>query len=443
MMTPETRYANNGGAQIAFQVWGDGAVDLALMTWASGLEVLLEQPLFVEFLQKLTSFARVIRHDRRGIGLSDRLGSLPDLETQVDDLRAVLDASSSQRAAVVGMGGNFPLAAMFAATHPDRTSAVILYNARARVARADDYPWGYTQEELKRDIEAAEMGWGREDYVARELAIDTPSMSGDPGFVRWFAKAQRHWAGPHTAAELIRQWSETDVRQILSAIRAPTLILARDCVDPEISKYLASLIPGAELVNLPGQDSMAWVGDSDALTDTIQRFLGVRRLRPGSDSVLATVLFTDIVDSTKTASRLGDREWGSLIENHDRIVRATIARFRGREVDRAGDGFLITFDGPARAIRCACAVSDALRQIGIVIRAGLHTGECELHDDKLIGIAVHIGARVREMAEPGEVFVSSTVKDLVAGSGLAFIDRGIRRLKGVPGEWRIFAVDRS
>jgi class 3 adenylate cyclase len=261
--------------------------------------------------------------------------------------------------------------------------------------------------------------------------------------VRWFAKTQRHWVTPGAAVALWHQWYETDVRQILRTLRTPTLVLARDWDDPEADEYLASLIPGAELVRLPGRDSMPWVGDSEAVVAEIQRFLRVRRMPVASDTVLATVLFTDIAGSTARAAALGDRKWRELIAKHDSVVRATLDRFRGHEQDHAGDGFLLTFDGPARAIRCACAISDALNDLGIEVRVGLHTGECESVDGKLRGIAVHIGARLVEIAKPNEVLVTSTVKDLVAGSELVFQEQGTRTLKGVPGEWRVFSVERS
>jgi class 3 adenylate cyclase len=443
MATVGTQYAKNGDVRIAYQVFGEGSVDLAWTPWLSGLEVVLEQPLFAAFVEKLATFARVVRHDRRATGLSDRAESLPDLETQSNDLRAVLDAVRSPTTVLFGSGAGFGVAAMFAATQPQRTSALVLYGAAARAARAYDYAWGNTRAQLDRLADDAERGWGTEEHAARVLAADTPSMSQDPAFVRWFAKAMRHWVTPGTAAALLRQWHETDVRPILGAVQAPTLVLARECENSDEQEYLASLIPRAEFRRLPGQDSMPWVGDSDAIVNAIREFLGVRRMPVASDTVLATVLFTDIVGSTELAAQLGDRKWHKLVNEHDRLIRGTASRFRGTELDHAGDGFLIMFDGPARAIRCACTLTAEVQQLGIDVRCGVHTGEAELVDGKLRGIAIHTGARIGALAQPGEVLVSSTVKDLVTGSGLSFRERGVHSLKGVPGDWRLFSIDRT
>jgi class 3 adenylate cyclase len=440
--SPQTSYARNGDANIAYQVFGEGSVDLAFTPWIGGLEVALEQPRFMAFLERLAGFARVIRHDRRATGLSDRAALLPDLETQVDDLEAVLNATGSASTAMLGTGAGFGAAAMFAAMHPERTAALLLFGAKARSAPADDYPWGRSEPQFRRWLQSVEAGWGTEEYAAKMLA-DNPSASQDPEFVRWFAKTQRHWVTPGAAAALLRQWHETDVRDILRTLRVPTLVIARQWQDPAADEYLASIIPGAEFVRLPGSDAMPWVGDSDAIVAEIERFLRVRRMPVATDTVLATVVFTDVVGSTARAAALKDRKWSELVAEHDRIVRGTLGRYRGREQDHAGDGFLLIFDGPARAIRCACAISDALVRFGIEIRAGVHTGECTVVDGKLRGIAVHIGARLLALAKPGQVLVSSTVKDLVAGSELAFGDQGAHSLKGVPGDWRVFSVERG
>ncbi|HEV2217080.1 MAG TPA: adenylate/guanylate cyclase domain-containing protein [Candidatus Dormibacteraeota bacterium] len=441
-MAPQTSYARNGDVNIAYQVFGEGPVDLAFTPWIGGLEVALEQPRFVAFLERLAGFARVIRHDRRATGLSDRAALLPDLETQVEDLEAVLDATESVSTAVLGTGQGFGAAAMFAAMHPERTAALLLFGAKARSAPADDYPWGQSESTFRRWLEFVEAGWGTERYAARLLS-DNPSVSQDPEFVRWFAKTQRHWVTPGAATALLRQWHETDVRDILRTLRVPTLVIAREWRDPAADEYLSSIIPGAEFVRLPGSDAMPWVGDFDAIVAEIERFLQVRRMPVASDTVLATVLFTDVVGSTARAAAMKDRKWSELVADHDRIVRGTLGRFRGREQDHAGDGFLLIFDGPARAIRCACAITDALDRFGIEIRAGVHTGECTLVDGKLRGIAVHIGARLLAISKPGQVLVSSTVKDLVAGSELVFADQGAHSLKGVPGDWRVFSVERA
>ena len=440
VMAGQTSYARNGDVNIAYHVFGEGSVDLAFTPWIGGLEVALEQPRFMAFLERLAGFARVIRHDRRATGLSDRAALLPDLETQVDDLEAVLNTAGSASTAMLGTGAGFSVAAMFAAMHPERTSALLLFGAKARSAPSDDYPWGRSESNFRRWLELVELGWGTEDYAAKFVA-DNPSVSQDPEFVRWFAKTQRHWVTPGAAAALLRQSYETDVRDILRTLRVPTLVIAREWRDPGADEYLASIIPGAEFVRLPGSDAMPWAGDFDAIVAEIERFLRVRRMPVATDTVLATVLFTDVVGSTARAASLKDRKWSELVAVHDRIVRGTLGRFRGREQDHAGDGFLLIFDGPARAIRCACAISDALGRFGIEIRASVHTGECALVDGKLRGIAVHIGARLLMIAKPGQVLVSSTVKDLVAGSELAFADQGTHSLKGVPGEWRVFSVE--
>jgi len=442
VIAPQTNYARNGDVNIAYQVFGEGSVDVAFTPWIGGLEVALEQPRFIAFLERLAGFARVIRHDRRATGLSDRAAVLPDLETQVDDLEAVLNATGSASTAMLGSGAGFGVAAMFAATHPERTSALLLFGAKARSAQSDDYRWGRSEPQFRRWLPAVEAGWGTEEYAAKMLA-DNPSVSQDPEFLRWFAKTQRHWVTPGAASALLRQWYETDVRDVLRTLRVPTLVMAREWEAPDADEYLASIIPGAEFVRLQGSDAMPWVGDFDAIVTDIERFLRVRRMPVATDTVLATVLFTDVVGSTERAAALKDRKWSEMVAEHDRIVRGTLGRFRGREQDHAGDGFLLVFDGPARAIRCACAISDAVARLGIEIRAGVHTGECTLVDKKLRGIAVHVGARLLAIAKPGQVLVSSTVKDLVAGSELAFADQGAHSLKGVPGDWRVFSVERG
>ena len=440
-MTPETRYAKSGEVNIAYQVVGDGPRDLVLVPgYLSNIEVTWEEPSFTRFLTRLASFSRLILFDKRGTGLSDRVNDVPSLEVRMDDVRAVMDAAGSARAALLGYSEGGTMCALFAATYPERTAALITIGSYARRTAAPGYPWGIPAEELHAFIEHIERDWG--GPVGIELRA--PSMAQDARFRQWFARLQRMGASPAAAAMLNRMNGEIDVRRVLPAIRVPTLLLhavGDRTVDVGCSRYMAQHIPGAKLVELPGADHLPYLSDADAILDEIEEFLTGVRAAAEPDRVLATVLFTDIVDATQKAAHLGDRRWHDLLDSHNSLVRRELARFRGREIDTAGDGFLATFDGPARAVRCARAISDSVAALGIEVRAGLHTGECEIMGDKVGGIAVHIGARVAACAHAGEVLVSSTVKDLVAGSGLVFRDRGVQALKGVPGEWRLFAVE--
>lgn len=443
MDVPKTRYAKSGDVHIAFQVVGEGPLDLVYVPgFVSHIEYEWEQPRAAKFLQRLASFSRLIRFDKRGTGLSDRVPGIPTLEQRMDDVRAVMDAVGSEKAALLGISEGGPMSLLFAATYPQRTSALILYGSYARRAWALDHPCGVSEEEMQRVLDAMEREWGG------PATIDTraPSMAHDEGYRQWLGNYLRLAASPGAAMAIMRMNMEIDVRHVLPAIRVPTLILHRTgerLTRVEQARYMAERIPGARLVELPGIDHTPYAGDADAIADEVEEFLTGVRHRVEPDRVLATVLFTDIVGSTERAARLGDRRWRELIEGHHALVRRELARFRGREIDTAGDGFLATFDGPARAIHCACAISDAVKPLGIEIRAGLHTGECEVMGERVGGIAVHIGARVAALAAPGEVLVSSTVKDLVAGSGLEFDDRGMHALKGIPGEWRLFAVRRQ
>jgi pimeloyl-ACP methyl ester carboxylesterase len=442
--TPETRYAKSGPINVAYQVLGDGPFDLVYIPgWVSNIEAMWEEPMLAGFLRHLASFCRLIVFDKRGTGLSDpvSIDELPMLEERMDDVRAVMDATGSERAALLGHseGGNMSI--LFAATYPQRTSALVLVGCYAKRIRSDDYPWAPTREERLADIAETETAWGTPGFGA-SLA---PSMEGDERFRTWFSRYQRLSASPRAAAALMRMNSEIDVRSVLPSIAVPTLLLYRTHdidVRVEEGRYIASAIPGAKLVEHEGPDHLMWVGESaPAILDEIEAFLtGVRR-GPEPDRVLATLLFTDIVRSTERASSVGDRPWATLIERHHALVREELARYRGREIDTAGDGFLATFDGPARAVRCGAEIAAAVQALGLEIRAGVHTGEVELAGDRVRGINVHIGARVASLAGAGEVWVSSTVKDLVAGSGLVFDDRGEHRLKGVAGSWRVFSVD--
>jgi pimeloyl-ACP methyl ester carboxylesterase len=440
---PETKYAQSGGVNVAYQVVGDGPIDLVHVPgWVSHVEYAWEDPSFSAFLRRLASFSRLIVLDRRGTGLSDRVADLPSLEERMDDVRAVMDAAGSERAVLAGGSEAGPMCMMFAATYPARTSALVLYGTFARALRAPDYPIGLPAAVLEKFVERIGREWG----TGRSVEYFAPSLAHDEAFRRSWARFERFAVSPAGIQTLIRMLYETDARHILPAIHVPTLVLHRvgDLVTRvEGGRYIAEHIPGAKYVELPGDDHWPWVGDVDALVDEVEEFLtGVRHGRE-VDRVLATVMVTDIVGSTERAAREGDRRWRELLERHHAAVRKELARFRGREIDTAGDGFLATFDGPARAIGCGNAVVDALGRLDLPVRVGLHTGECEVMNERMGGIAVHIAARVAAMAAAGEVLVSSTVKDLVAGSGIRFVDRGVHGLKGVPDEWRLFAVSRS
>ncbi|HTS21151.1 MAG TPA: adenylate/guanylate cyclase domain-containing protein [Casimicrobiaceae bacterium] len=441
-MPPETRFARSGSVHIAYQVVGEGPLDLVYVPgWVSHVELAWEEPTLARFLERLASFSRLILFDKRGTGLSDRVpdSQLPSHEARMDDLRAVMDAAGSKRAAIFGFSEGGSLAALFAATYPQRTTALVTFGIFAKRLRSEDYPWAPTPEQRERDYEVVARDWGG----AMDLANLIPSRIDDEAFTRRLATYLRRAASPGAAVALLRMNSQVDIRAVLPTIRVPTLVLHRiGDLDANIeeARFIARRIPGARLVELPGDDHLPWVGDQDSLLDELQEFLtGVRPIAD-VDRVLATVLFTDIVGSTDTAARLGDRAWRALLGSHHAMVRKELERFRGREVNTAGDGFLASFDGPARAIRCAFAIRDGARSLGLETRAGLHTGEVEQAGNELHGIAVHIGARVASAAGAGETLVSSTVKDIVAGSGIAFADRGLHALKGVPGEWRLYAA---
>jgi class 3 adenylate cyclase/pimeloyl-ACP methyl ester carboxylesterase len=441
-MQPETRYAESSGLYIAYQVFGEGPIDLVYVAefWNS-IDVMWDQPDFRRYLERLGSFARVIAFDQRGTGLSDpvALTALPTIEEWADDIRAVMAAAGSTQAALLGTGGGGAMSMVFAATHPAQTRALVLLNTGARVTRAPDYPYGTSDEFEDRFVRDLKFGWGRGVL----LEAVAPTKAGDPEFRTWWARYQRVGVSLGAVLAQRQKLQQVDVRGVLPAISVPTLILHRRdnrVIDLANGRYLAEQIPGARLVDVPGDDYLPFVGDQDAILDEIQAFLTGSRATPEPDRMLATVMFTDIVGATERAAALGDHAWRELIDRHHAIVRRELDAHRGREVDTAGDGFLAMFDGPARAVRCALAVRDGLRPLGLEIRAGLHTGEVELAEAEVRGLAVHIGARVAGLAEPGEVMVSSTVRDLVAGSGLVFEDRGMHALKGVPEEWHLYAV---
>jgi pimeloyl-ACP methyl ester carboxylesterase len=442
---PETKYAKSGSLHIAYQVTGEGPVDLVFVHgWISHIEHLWEEPSVARFLRRLASFSRLILLDKRGTGLSDPvpLDQLPTLEERIDDVRAVMDAAGSPRAVLFGTSEAGALNLLFAATHPDRTSALILVNSYARLAWSEEYPWGIRPGAAESLLSAVEEGWGK--GVAFEALVT--SQSDNLSMRNWWARYQRLAASPGAAVTLLRRAFDTDARGVLPIISVPTLILHK-AGDPftgvEHGRYLAEHIPGARYLELAGTDHLFFAEDTDQLLAEIQEFLTGAREGAEPERVLATVLFADIVGSTEHAVRLGDRRWRDLLDAFYQGVRAELVRFRGREIDTAGDGVLASFDGPARAIRCACAIVDGVRGLGITARAGLHTGECEVIGSKVGGIAVHTGARVAALAGTSEVLVSSTVRDLVAGSGLRFDERGTHTLKGVPGDWKLFAVARG
>jgi class 3 adenylate cyclase/alpha-beta hydrolase superfamily lysophospholipase len=440
-MEPETRYAKTvDGVHIAYQVRGDGPIDLVLiMGFAANFEVELEDAKGAAFADRLSAFSRLILFDKRGTGLSDRTQT-PDLDMRAEDLRAVLDTVGSRRTALLGHSEGGALGAFFAATHPDRVSALILYGAAARYAWAPDYPQGMERDTFLAERDEVARSWGTNEHARNWMEEEAPSYVHDPDAVRWWAKAERFSASPASALEFFDVWYATDVRSVLGSVQAPTLVLCR----PEAgfdghSPYLAERIPGARYTELSGRDYPIVLGDLDETMSVLQGFLGSTRAEQADlERTLATVLFTDIVGSTERAATLPGAEWKALLERHHEIVRALLGRYRGREVSTAGDGFLATFDGPARAVRCAQAIVTALEPLGLEIRAGVHTGEVETIDAEIGGIALNIGARVGAAAGPSEVLVSSTVKELVVGSGITFEDRGDHDLKGIPDRWHLY-----
>lgn len=440
-MPPRTRYARSGDLHIAYQTLGDGPRDLVLVDqWFSNVDAAWEFPPLANLMTRLASFSRLIVFDKRGTGLSDpvALDALPTIEGWGDDLRAVLDAAGSERAALMsGVGASY-VTLVFAATHPSRTSALVLVDPYARFARAPDYPIGMPVDRLPDDLERVRASWGVDGGTMTFLA---PNLLADRTLAAQYLRYERQSASPGAARAMISALYESDVRHVLPAIRVPTLVISHTPgarIGPAHGRYIVERVPGARFVELPGTANYVWAGDISALTAEVEEFLtGVRPVAE-PDRVLATVLFTDLVGSTARAAELGDAEWRRLLGEHDREIRAVLERFRGHEVKTTGDGFLATFDGPARAVRCAFAIRDAVASQGLAVRAGLHTGEIELTGTDVAGIAVHIAARICALAVSGEVLVSSTVKDLAAGAGLVFEPRGPQVLKGVPGEWVLF-----
>jgi pimeloyl-ACP methyl ester carboxylesterase len=452
-LVPETHYAASGGVQIAYQAFGEGPELVWVPGWVSQLDLYWEEPALARFLRRLATLARVVVFDRRGLGLSDRVRveSLPTLEARMDDIRAVLDDLGVRRAAIAGQGFGTPIAVLFAATYPERTSSLVLYSPSAKGGlRTDDYPWGATVEEHDAWIERSTRLWGSKEFAVEWLARLAPSVADDDRIVEWTARVQRAAGSPAASRALSHMNAAVDVRAILPNVHVPTLVLVRETaatpkggVDVDAvaeARWVAERIPNATLVLVPGRDYLPWIGDQDALIDEIATFVtGARPVRQ-PDRVLATVLFTDLVGSTERVVELGDEGWRALRAEHDASVRRALERFGGREVDHAGDGFLATFDGPARAVRCALAIVSELERLELDVRAGIHTGEVEVVGAEISGIAVHIGARVAALGTAGDVLVTRTVKDLTVGSEIEFMARGTHTLRGVPGDWELFAA---
>lgn len=439
MEQPATQYAYNGRLHIAYQVFGEGAHDLVLVpAFITNVELWWDWPEVVRFYRRLAAFSRVIIFDRQGVGLSDPARPGATFEDWLDDLRSVMDAVDSERAALYGAADGGAVATLFAATYPERTAALILYGSYARRTWAPDYPWAPEEDFHKRAFEIYEQKWGREPVG---LGSAAPSLAHDQRFREIYVRGQRFSASPGAAADWYRIASEIDIRNVLASVSVPTLVLHRKgdrAVDIENGRYLAEHIPSAQFVELEGEDHFVFAGDVDAVTDEIAKFVTGSPSPVEADRVLATVMYSDIASSSERATELGDRSYRELLDQHDAITQGEVERFRGKVIKNRGDGFLAMFDGPTRAIRCALSLVEAIRGLGVEIRAGLHSGECELRGDDIGGIAANIGARVLEMAGPGEVWVSSTVKDLSIGSGIAFSDRGTHALKGIPGEWHLF-----
>jgi class 3 adenylate cyclase len=438
---PDVHYARNGDVSIAYSVVGEGPVDLVLVpTWFNNIDLIWDLPQVSRFFERMAGFSRLILFDRRGAGLSDRVMEPPGLEEQMDDVLAVMDAAGVERASVMGQLEGGTMSTLFAATHPDRVTHLVLYASFARVSAGEGYEWAPSKEARLENLNAWFDAWG----TGTRLPVFAPSLAGDAAMQHWMGRFERGSASPSIVRPFLEAMGDLDVRDVLPSIRVPTLIMRRKndpFLDPRHTQYLADHIPGAKLVELPGHDNLILSGDTESVLDEIEEFVtGERPSREDPDRALATVMFTDIVGGTERAAEMGDRRWRDLLETHYRVIRTQITRYRGREVKTMGDGFLATFDGPARAIRCASASTEAVQALGLDIRAGLHTGEVEIMGDDVGGMAVHIGARVGAKAGPGEVLVSGTVKDLVVGSGFEFADRGMHELKGVPGEWRLFAV---
>jgi class 3 adenylate cyclase len=439
---PETRYARSGDVHVAYQVFGDGQLDLVLVPgFVTHVELIWESEPSARFLEALGSFARVINFDRRGSGLSDPVVAAPTLEERMDDVRAVMDAAGSERAVLLGISEGVPMSILFAATYPERVQALVCYGGMARSTEAEDYPFAPPVDALvESGADLILPFWGQ----GAVIEVSSPSQADDPAARAFAARMERASASPGMLTQLAQMFIELDVRDVVPTVQVPALVVHRRfdrLVNVRHSRWLAQHLPNAKLVELDGGDHLPWGAGAEELIDEVQDFLTGTRYAPEPDRILATVLFTDIVDSTGTAAELGDQRWREVLESHRRGVREALSHHGGREVKTLGDGFLLSFDGPARGIRCARDILDSSEALGIRVRAGLHTGECEVMGDDLGGIAVHIAARVSALASPSEVLVSRTVKDLVAGSGIEFVDRGVHELKGIPDTWDLHAAN--
>ncbi|CDX10957.1 conserved hypothetical protein [Mesorhizobium sp. ORS 3324] len=439
-MPPRTQYTKSGNVSVAYQVLGDGPIDLVFAQgWLSNVEYAWENPDYARLITRLAAFSRLIRFDRRGMGMSDRDVRYSTLEERVDDIRAVMDAAGSESAALMGVSEGGSMCAMFAATHPERTTALVLYGAFARSQWAPDYPWGVREEQRAAEIAAVEETWGG----PFELGDGAPSVANDEAARSWFGAYLRYSASLDAAKAVMELNFQLDVRRLLPTIGVPTLVVHRQgdrWVPLAHGQYLAAHIPGARLAVLPGEDHIPQWGDQERLVGEIQEFLTGARDTPPTDRVLLTVLVTDIVASTEKAAAIGDSKWKDLLQLHDAAVRRELKNFEGLEVNTTGDGFVLAFTGPTRAIRCASAIKDDLERMGLAMRAGLHTGECERRGNDLSGLAVHLASRIAAQAASNGILVSSTVKDLVMGSGLSFQSEGSHSLKGVPGDWSLFRL---
>lgn len=433
-MQPRTQYAKSGDVHIAYQVFGEGAVDLVFVPgFVSHIENYWDEPNFARWLRRLGSFSRVIMFDKRGTGLSDQVSELPGMDQRMDDVRAVMDAVGIKRAAIFGISEGGSLATLFAATHPERSQALIIYGGFAQFSS-----WIPTQEAMESLFQYIDKSWGS----GESWLNFAPTKEGDLAFQQWWGKFERLGASPGAVKTLMRMNSQIDITEILPSVNVPTLVIHRKddlLVRVEAGRLLAERIPGAKYVELSGADHLPFVGEnSDRILDEMEHFLTGETSTPSVERVLATVVFTDIVGSTARAQTLGDRTWGDLLDLHDKAVRKELSRFRGNEIKWTGDGFLAAFDRPARAIQCALAIVNTVRALGLEVRAGIHTGEVDFVKNDIRGIAVHIASRVADLANGGDVVVSRTVKDLVAGSGIAFQDYGTHELKGVPDQWMLF-----
>jgi pimeloyl-ACP methyl ester carboxylesterase len=439
-MVPETKYASSGGINIAYQVVGDGPIDLVLVPgWVSNIEAFWEEPNYARFLRELSSFSRLILFDKRGTGLSDRVVEVSTLEERMDDVRAVMEAIGSKRAALFGYSEGGPMCALFAATYPERTSALIMVGSYARRVRTHDYPYGPTAEQHDAWMTGLARAWGG------PVGLDdrAPTLANDQRFRQWWSHYLRVSCSPSAVVALSKANAEIDIRHILPSIRVPTLVLhcsGDRAMEVGHSRYLASRIPGAKLVIIDSDDHLPPASGAAEIIGNAREFLTGQRHAHLSDTILGTIMFTDIVGSTEKASAAGDRRWADLLETHNAAIRRELAAYRGREINTTGDGFVTIFDGPARAVRCAFAVQRAVRSVGVEIRAGIHTGECEMRGDSVTGLSLHIAARIAALASAGTIVVSRTVKDLVAGSGISFEDIGVYDLKGVPDQWHLYRV---